>query len=50
MFDLGIDPALLEGETLSARARELVLLMTRTGRLDDLVMYCRKMRPHARLP
>jgi hypothetical protein len=36
-FDLGVDYDSLGGEGKAARARELVALMGRQGRLDDLV-------------
>jgi hypothetical protein len=49
-FDLGVDYQGLEGETLPDKARELVLLLNRTGRCPELVMYCREHRPNAPLP
>lgn len=49
-FDLGLDYEELEGETIGDKARELVLLLNRTGRCPELVTYCREKRPNAPMP
>lgn len=49
-FDLGVDYAELEGETIGDKARELVLQLNRTGRCPALVTYCREKRPNAPMP
>ena len=46
-FDLGVSFEELEGETISDKARELVLLLNRLGRCPELVDYCRQQRPNA---
>lgn len=44
-FDLGISFDGLPGDTLHDKARELVLLLHRAGRVDELRSYCRDNRP-----
>lgn len=44
-FDIGINYDDLEGETISDKTRELVLMMNRNGRCDELVEYCKSKRP-----
>ncbi|MCA9943984.1 MAG: leucine-rich repeat domain-containing protein [Anaerolineales bacterium] len=46
-FELGIDYDDLPGDGRSVKARELILRLQREGRLDELVAYGRKHRPHA---
>ena len=45
-FDLGINFDNLSGDSGKDKARELILLMERKGRLDDLIMACEENRPH----
>jgi hypothetical protein len=49
-FSLAIDYDSLEGQGKVNRARELVKLCQRTGRLDSLVQYVRQERPHVAWP
>jgi hypothetical protein len=44
-FDLGIEFDEVAGETLHDKAREMVLLLHRAGRVDELRSYCRDKRP-----
>ncbi len=44
-FDLGISYDGLQGETLHDKAREMVLMLHRGGRVDELRDYCRDKRP-----
>jgi hypothetical protein len=46
-FDLGVRYDDLLGETISDKARELVLHMNRLGRCDELIAYCKRKRPKA---
>lgn len=48
-FDLGVNHDDLEGEAISDKARELVLRLNRQGRCDELVKYCQRKRPNAKL-
>jgi hypothetical protein len=45
-FDLGIDYENLGGEGKADKARELVLYGQRYGRLDSIIDYIRRTRPH----
>lgn len=47
---LGVDYEHLAGDTLPGRIQELVLLMERQGRTDDLLFYCTALRPNAPWP
>ena len=49
-FDLGLRYDNLRGEDKTAKARELVDLMVRRGRLDELVEMCREERPKVKWP
>lgn len=49
-FDLGLDYEMLPGPTKGDKARELVLHMWRTGRLDELVALGRETRPNIEWP
>lgn len=48
-FDLDIRYDDLRGEGHSAKARELVLYLSHRGRLEELVVYIRRERPHLAL-
>lgn len=48
-FDLGVDYDTLPGEGKDAKARELVLWLSRRNRLDQLAEYIRQHRPDIRL-
>ncbi len=45
-FELGVDYDSLRGEGKAAQARELVLLMERTGRINELAQLCASHRPN----
>lgn len=45
-FDVGIDYASLPGDGKAAKARELVALVQRTGRLTELLAQAKAHRPH----
>jgi len=45
-FDLNVNPQSLASETLPGMARELVLMMKRQGRVDELVKVCKTYRPN----
>ena len=45
-FDLGLDFEMLASDTLSGKARELVITLDRKRRLGDLIDLCAKERPH----
>ena len=49
-FDLGVNYDDLDGDGLSDKARELVLLMNRNGRCDELFDYCKQNRPNVSFP
>jgi hypothetical protein len=49
-FDLGVDFENLAGETKEGKARELITLMARNGRLQELVATGRRHKPQAPWP
>ena len=44
-FDLGLDFLALGGSTKEANVRQLLMLLSRRGRLADLLDYCEDIRP-----
>lgn len=46
-FEMGVLYDDLEGETIGDKSREFVLLLNRTGRLSELIQYCKTTRPNA---
>ncbi len=45
MFDLGVDPELLPGQSKTQKSRELVVFMERRGKLDQLVDAIERLQP-----
>jgi hypothetical protein len=45
-FDLGVNYDDLRGEGITAKARELVALLDRSGQISDLIEHCAKRRPN----
>jgi len=49
-FDLGIEYEDLSGENRSDKVRELITYAERHGRTHELIMLCRRLRPHVDWP